>query len=301
MSALRPIPARSNENFCFHAGDYSFGFNSQEKEKQITSADTHTSAEFWMYDARAGRRWQLDPKPIVFSSSYSVLLNNPIYLNDLKGDTINVYYSFTNNQGKNETKQVFRLDHSTIDGDFTLNEKDVPADFKTIINNSVANLKSPEVLSIEALNTKSDADAIMLSAGGSFGLVGGMGAGIDIIIPKKGDMKDQKLLYFSYQALVTAGGGMSVLMGEVDVRSDLEQTISEKMFMGKSIVYGGGFFGLYQHVESYDENIEDDCAILGLGCPDEDHMTYEADLYGAGGEISLYRGGSYSFYLGAIK
>jgi hypothetical protein len=71
-------------------GDYSFGFNGQEKEKQVTGADTHTSAEFWMYDSRAGRRWQLDPKPNLAISSYSCFSSNPIFYSDPLGDTLKI-------------------------------------------------------------------------------------------------------------------------------------------------------------------------------------------------------------------
>jgi hypothetical protein len=43
------------------AGAYRYGFNTQEKEDEISgSAGTHYSAEFWMYDTRTGRRWNLD-------------------------------------------------------------------------------------------------------------------------------------------------------------------------------------------------------------------------------------------------
>jgi hypothetical protein len=77
--------------------DYSFGFNGQEKEKQITDGNTHTSAEFWMYDARAGRRWQLDPKPIPNVSWYSCFLGCPILFNDPKGDTTMFYDICTGN------------------------------------------------------------------------------------------------------------------------------------------------------------------------------------------------------------
>jgi hypothetical protein len=88
MKFSPPILSCSTENFCFHVGDYSFGFNGQEKEKQITGENTHTSAEFWMYDARLGRRWQLDPKPDPSLSFYSVLRNSPLLFNDPLGDTV---------------------------------------------------------------------------------------------------------------------------------------------------------------------------------------------------------------------
>lgn len=58
---------------------YRYGFNGQEKEKEITGSDSHTSAEFWMYDSRQGRKWQLDPKPASNISSYATFRLNPVY------------------------------------------------------------------------------------------------------------------------------------------------------------------------------------------------------------------------------
>ena len=44
------------------------------------------TAEFWMYDARLGRRWNLDPKPVVWESHYSTFRGNPILRSDVLGD-----------------------------------------------------------------------------------------------------------------------------------------------------------------------------------------------------------------------
>jgi hypothetical protein len=44
-----------------------------------------TSAEYWMYDGRLGRRWNLDPIPVPWESQYAVFRNNPILLNDPLG------------------------------------------------------------------------------------------------------------------------------------------------------------------------------------------------------------------------
>ncbi|XZF15201.1 hypothetical protein ACTHGU_03620 [Chitinophagaceae bacterium MMS25-I14] len=67
------------------------------KTNEIAGMGNHNTAEFWEYDTRLGRRWNLDPKPTVGLSYYSVLANNPIVYADLNGDTTN-YYS--NNDGK---------------------------------------------------------------------------------------------------------------------------------------------------------------------------------------------------------
>ncbi len=38
---------------------YRFGFNGQERSTEIN--DNSFTAEFWQYDARIGRRWNVDP------------------------------------------------------------------------------------------------------------------------------------------------------------------------------------------------------------------------------------------------
>ncbi len=64
---------------------YRFGFNGQEKETEITGSESHYSAEFWMYDSRLGRRWNVDPITYPWQSSYAAFNNNPIYFNDPLG------------------------------------------------------------------------------------------------------------------------------------------------------------------------------------------------------------------------
>ena len=53
---------------------------------EISGTGNHTTALFWEYDTRLGRRWNLDPKPQVFISDYAVLGNNPIINTDILGD-----------------------------------------------------------------------------------------------------------------------------------------------------------------------------------------------------------------------
>src|SRR5206468_139099 len=59
-------------------------FNGQEKSKEIGS-DSYT-AEFWQYDARIGRRWNLDPVSRPGVSDYATLGNNPIIYVDPDGN-----------------------------------------------------------------------------------------------------------------------------------------------------------------------------------------------------------------------
>ena len=80
----------------FSSSGYRFGFNGQEKTDEISGNGNHSTAEFWEYDTRLGRRWNLDPKPDFSYSLYSCFKNNPIYNIDIKGDTS---YRF-NQEGK---------------------------------------------------------------------------------------------------------------------------------------------------------------------------------------------------------
>ena len=68
------------------ANEYRFGFNGQEKDQEIYNNQSTTSATFWEYDGRNGRRWNLDPQPQISISDYAVMGNNPIMNIDVKGD-----------------------------------------------------------------------------------------------------------------------------------------------------------------------------------------------------------------------
>jgi RHS repeat-associated protein len=70
----------------FQAREYRFAFNGQEKDDEVAGAGNTMTAEFWEYDARLGRRWNLDPKPQISLSDYSCLGNNPLRYIDPKGD-----------------------------------------------------------------------------------------------------------------------------------------------------------------------------------------------------------------------
>ena len=70
------------------SGSYRYSINGQEKTPEIAS--NTTTAEFWQYDARIVRRWNIDPKPTIGTSPYSAFNNNPISFADPKGDTTEI-------------------------------------------------------------------------------------------------------------------------------------------------------------------------------------------------------------------
>ncbi|HTO15173.1 MAG TPA: hypothetical protein VLZ83_05355 [Edaphocola sp.] len=83
--------ARSNAQtylveVCDESNDrYRFGFNGQEKVNEIAGVGNHNTAEFWEYDTRLGRRWNLDPIVKPWESGYAVYRNSPIAVADPDG------------------------------------------------------------------------------------------------------------------------------------------------------------------------------------------------------------------------
>lgn len=68
---------------------YKFGFNGQEKDDEVSGNGNSNTAEFWQYDTRVGRRYNVDPIVKEYESSYSNIGDNPIWFVDPKGaDTI---------------------------------------------------------------------------------------------------------------------------------------------------------------------------------------------------------------------
>jgi hypothetical protein len=67
---------------------YYFGFNGQEKDDEVYGTGNLNTAEFWQYDTRIGRRWNVDPRLRVGHSPYSTFANSPIQCTDPKGDTV---------------------------------------------------------------------------------------------------------------------------------------------------------------------------------------------------------------------
>ena len=68
-------------------GEYRYGMNTQEKDNEIYGEGNSYSAEYWQYDARLGRRWNVDPKDVPSFSPYSCFANNPLWFSDVAGDS----------------------------------------------------------------------------------------------------------------------------------------------------------------------------------------------------------------------
>ncbi len=62
---------------------YRYSINGQEKTPEI--APNTTTAEFWQYDARIVRRWNVDPVLKDWESPYMAFSGNPIWFADIDG------------------------------------------------------------------------------------------------------------------------------------------------------------------------------------------------------------------------
>ena len=87
---VKPLQKReSPSKKCANA--YRFGFNGQERDDEVSGAGNTYTAEFWEYDSRLGRRFNLDPKPDPSISGYACFRNNPIAFTDIAGDSGEYY------------------------------------------------------------------------------------------------------------------------------------------------------------------------------------------------------------------
>jgi len=83
---LKTIVYTKNSGLKTYIGRYRFGFNGQEKDNEISGDGNSYTAEGWQYDARLGRRWNLDAVYKSDHSNYSAFRNNPIIMVDPDGN-----------------------------------------------------------------------------------------------------------------------------------------------------------------------------------------------------------------------
>ena len=72
----------------YYNGGYRYFFNGQEADNEVLGEGVSLTAEFWQYDTRLGRRWNVDPKNQRSNSVYSCFDNNPMWFVDADGDTV---------------------------------------------------------------------------------------------------------------------------------------------------------------------------------------------------------------------
>ena len=64
---------------------YRYGFQGQEKDDEVKGAGNSYTAEFWQYDSRLARRWNIDPVVKHHESPYATFANNPVWFRDPNG------------------------------------------------------------------------------------------------------------------------------------------------------------------------------------------------------------------------
>lgn len=60
----------SGVSYGIDGNGYRYGFNGQERSDEVKGEGNSYTAEFWEYDPRIGRRWNLDPKLVTGKSCY---------------------------------------------------------------------------------------------------------------------------------------------------------------------------------------------------------------------------------------
>ncbi len=68
-------------------GGYRYFFNGQEADNEVFGEGVSLTAEFWQYDTRLGRRWNVDPVFKEYESPYACFAGNPVWFADPNGDS----------------------------------------------------------------------------------------------------------------------------------------------------------------------------------------------------------------------
>ena len=82
----QPMPTRDYKA-AWSSTEYRYGMNTQEESPEIQAF--HTTALYWEYDSRIGRRWNVDPVVKPWESPYMCFGDNPIMGSDVLGNTTN--------------------------------------------------------------------------------------------------------------------------------------------------------------------------------------------------------------------
>jgi RHS repeat-associated protein len=148
---------------------YRYGFNGQEKTPEVSSSSF--TAEYWQYDSRIARRWNVDPVVKPYESPYATFGNNPIWNVDPDGadtakylsngqlvDAIKISYNVINNAVKSKTyspsKDVSAILQSEIDKYWESHQSEFSAgaysEFRDQVFNSHKGLKEVATASSNA-------------------------------------------------------------------------------------------------------------------------------------------------------
>ena len=88
----------------YYNGGYRYFFNGQEADNEVLGEGMSLSAEFWQYDTRLGRRWNVDPVFKEYESPYACFAGNPVWFADYRG----VDTSFENNEARVQFNDTYK-------------------------------------------------------------------------------------------------------------------------------------------------------------------------------------------------
>ncbi len=94
----------------FNTSEVAYGLNGQRKDNEIYGEGNSYSAEFWQFDPRLGRRWNIDPVINDWESPYACFSNNPVFFADPKGDKVKV----GKKEGEPTKPEEVKPEHETV-------------------------------------------------------------------------------------------------------------------------------------------------------------------------------------------
>lgn len=71
--------------------NYRYSMNGQEKDDEIYGTGNSYTAEYWQYDSRLGRRWNVDPVVKSYESPYATFANNQVWFTVPFGNDTTAY------------------------------------------------------------------------------------------------------------------------------------------------------------------------------------------------------------------
>ncbi|MCU0423440.1 MAG: DUF6443 domain-containing protein [Bacteroidia bacterium] len=139
----------ANNYYPFHSAMQSFsvantnsypygGANGQMKDDEVFKGAY--TAEFWQYDSRLGRRWNMDPVVKEQESPFAVFANNSNWFIDLNGDDSTQYIFSVVDPTTNkpvytaEQMEAFRIETQKVFDENNININVVVIDYQTAIN-----------------------------------------------------------------------------------------------------------------------------------------------------------------------
>jgi hypothetical protein len=90
-------------------GGYRYFFNGQEADNEVFGEGVSLTADFWQYDTRLGRRWNVDPVFKEYESPYACFAGNPVRFADPGGDSLINGYSNRLSSAEEAMRQSERL------------------------------------------------------------------------------------------------------------------------------------------------------------------------------------------------